>query len=100
MDAIREIKHRKLFLTEDPNTEQSPHRPELRIWADEEGFAGAAPVVTLAIGPLFGAAHRYVEMTPDEARTLAALLQQAAGDIDSVRENANELAVRKAMHIE
>lgn len=89
MASIEEIQSRKLFLTADPQTEENPHRPELRIWADDGDEEDAEPNVTLALGSMFGQASRFVEMTPDEARTLAVLLKQVADDIDSVWEGPN-----------
>ena len=89
MSSIEEIQRRKLALTNDERTEENPCRPEIRVWADAGDDAGedenAEPNVTLSIGELFGQARRFVEMTPDEARTLAVLLKQVADDIDSVR---------------
>lgn len=81
MATIEKIQHRKIFLTDDPQKELRCNRPELRIWADEDG---EGPGVTLSVGPLFGENRRFVDMTPDEARTLAVLLKQVADDIDGL----------------
>lgn len=89
MGDIDQIQHRKLLLTDDPRTEERPHRPELRIWAEDEGDE---PGVVFSMGPLFGQPQRFVELLPAEARALAVLLKQVADDIDSVCENANERA--------
>ena len=85
MASIDEIQSRKLFLTNDPWTEENPHRPELRVWADDGDEEDAEPNVTLALGSLMGQCSRFAEMTPDEARTLAVLLKQVADDIDASR---------------
>jgi hypothetical protein len=73
MSSIDDIQSRKLALTPDPWTEENPHRPEVRIWADDGDEEDANPNVTLSLGALFGQGSRFLEMTPDEARTLAVL---------------------------
>jgi hypothetical protein len=82
--STKNITHRRLDLTLDPLTEDSPHRPQLSVWA-EEADAPAEWTVSLAIGALFAQPHRYVDLSPSEARKLAEVLCRVADDIDGVQ---------------
>jgi hypothetical protein len=53
------------------------HRPEIRVWTGAE--AAAPPEhVTLYLGALHGQQVRFADLLPDEARSLAHMLTQAA----------------------
>lgn len=79
MTTIDDIKFRCLNLTDDPNTEVSGNRPNISMWADTNDHG--KPQVSVCIGALFGEHIRFLDLTPDEARTFATLLNQVADDI-------------------
>jgi len=95
MASIDDIQSRKLTLMDkDQSAEDAhPHRPDISIWADDD--LESAPTVAVSIKALFGQPLRHLEMSPDEARTLAVLLKQVADDIDSVTEANNEAAYER-----
>jgi hypothetical protein len=81
--TIDDIQRRKLDLRDSENLlDNSPHRPEVRIWADQD--EEDHPYVSVAIGALFGQPLRFLELAPDEARSLARLLNQVADDINAI----------------
>lgn len=85
MASVHDIQHRRLTLTKD-GIENDPHRPDISLWADEGD--DESPRVVVALSSMWGQPARFLELTQDEARTLATLLKQVADDIDSVTEIA------------
>lgn len=76
-EMLDDIPHRSLDLPGDGTDplEHDPHRPELKVWASaDEDMAH----VTFSLSALWGQPLRFVDMTPSEARKLAALLTDAA----------------------
>lgn len=84
-DRLDEIAHRSIDLMEFPeNAAQGnhPHRPELKVWASHDEDLGAT--VTLMVNSLWGQGTRFVELSPDEARKLARLLDATADAVERV----------------
>ena len=54
-------------------------RPRLSVWPDDDTEPSN---VVLSVGSMNGAQQRYVELTPDEARTLALYLMEAATELE------------------
>ena len=80
-----DLEHRKEALAEVESvtldlrnaiTIDDENRPRLSVWPDYEERIGFC--VNVAIGALFGQQQRFVELTPGEARELAAKLTRMA----------------------
>lgn len=57
---------------------EKPFSPELRVWSDEAN-------ITLTVGALHGEQKRFVEMTPTEAREVAAALLLVAAEVEGFK---------------
>jgi len=81
-DILDSISHRVLDLTSDKDCGDELHRPELRVWAGADD--DTPPHVTMSLSPLWAQPSRFVDLTPDEARTLAQHLNATADAVDGV----------------
>lgn len=91
--------------TTDSDGDEMIHRPQLRLWIEDED-----EMIQLSVGPEYGGSQRYVSMTAAEARHLAKYLSEIAqeaidrtivnlrrrGQIDGglLRSDAEEAAIR------
>jgi hypothetical protein len=63
-----------------------PHRPKISVWADWNDD-DRAPNVAVTIDALWGQQQRFVNLSPDEARSLASHLTAMADAIDEIVDN-------------
>ena len=80
---LNDIAHQYIDLRPDgvAPEDNHPHRPVLSLWADYDSGNECARVV-MGVGSLWSQGQRFVEMTPDEARRLAAELVYMARRVD------------------
>lgn len=78
-ERLERVTH--LYLNLSVDSKGDCHRPNVTIWPAADEDAPPA-VVTMLIGSMFGQQARYLDMAPDEARTLARHLINTADLID------------------
>lgn len=71
--------HKRLTLPDADDEGGCNWRPDLSVWTETPAECEGAKGVVLGIGPSHGGQQRFIELKPAEARTLAALLAEAAG---------------------
>jgi hypothetical protein len=69
------MRHQRLDLGDNDADPYDSMRPILSVWPDDDDNPRG---VVLSVGPKHGSQQRYVELTPDEARTLGLYLMEAA----------------------
>jgi hypothetical protein len=85
-DTLSAVKHRNLNLSAEGKN--GGNRPSISIWpAADEDMPPA--VVTVAIHAMYGQQSRYIDLTPDEALTLARYLIETAKLIERETETVS-----------
>lgn len=80
-------RHKVLNLEEDLGIEGDSTRPRISVWYEE----GDQPhPVAVGIGPMWGAAQRFLSLSPDEARRLAHMLTEAADNEPEIGEEKTD----------